>query len=294
MMKHRRGGQEDGSGGVRDEERTGGSDRFEKVDRADTTQRLQRFARGTDLGDDSVVRTLDEGVTIARVVQDQITQSIIDLRAVAERSATCGPVVAHRIERSLASLLSGQRLVGELVDLACIEAGRMVLRREPYDLAELVTDTIEGCVLPTQRRGVQIDARPTRCRLDRDRIARVIGSFLQASGTYGYPGSRIVIRVEELEHRACVSMTDVGPGLTTMQARSIFEKRQPLPGRANAVGLYVSKRIVEAHGGSVSMETIPSVGTTFGFKLPIMGDGSDHFAGSSRTTSRGDLSRRSP
>ena len=260
-MKHRRGGSDDGGSGPCDVRDIHG----------EVTERLPRIARGTDHGIDSVVRTVDEGVMIAKVVQDNIAVSITELRALAERAAASGPHIAHRVDRSLVSLLSAQRLVGEMVDLACLEAARLVLRREPTELSGLVTETVDHCVIPAQRRSVQIDSRhSTRCRVDRERVARVIGSFLQAAVTYGYPSSPIVIRIEEMNHRASVSMANVGPGMTTTQARAIFEKRQTLPTRGNGIGLFVSRKIVEAHGGAVEIDTIPSVGTTFAFRLPVM------------------------
>jgi K+-sensing histidine kinase KdpD len=266
MMKHRRGVEEEATWIGRDDVREVRDLRTER------TERIPRFARGTNHGTESVVTTLDEGVMIAKAVQDNMAVAIAELRATAERAAFYGPAITHRTERSLASLLAGQRLVGEMIDLACLEAGRLVLRREPTVLSVLLTETVEHCILPVHRRHVQIDTRhPTRCRIDRERIGRVIGSFLHAALTYGYLGSPVVIRVEEQDHRACVLMTDVGPGVTTTQAQAMFQKRQPSTGRGNAVGLYVSRKIIEAHGGSVGIDTIPSVGTTFCFRLPVMG-----------------------
>ena len=60
-----------------------------------------------------------------------------------------------------------------------------------------------------------------------------------------------------------------GPGLTSAQAHSVFERRYPTGSRPLPIGLYVSRKIVEAHGGEVGVDSTPSVGATFWFALPV-------------------------
>lgn len=231
-----------------------------------------RFARVSFAGGGAATdRSLDEAVVLAKAIQDTVGQALHELHVMAERAGASGAAITHGIDRSLLVLLSTQRIAGELVDLAYLDARRLVLRREPTELGEVVTKSVERYVLPVQRSGVQVDIRQTtKSRIDRDRVQRVIGGFLQSAVTYGYPSSPIVIRVEEHERRASVSISNAGPGLTSAQAHSIFERRYPTGGRPLPIGLYVSRKIVEAHGGEVGVDSTPSIGATFWFALPVM------------------------
>lgn len=260
-MKHRRG--------------SGHGDDASRRDSQDTrTEQTGRFARGTLTTSQplSADAGLDEALVIAKGVQDTIAQVINELHLMSERAGTAGPGITHGIDRSLHALMPAQRMAAEIADLAYIDARRLVLRREPTELGELLTETVDHYVLPVQRRAVHLDLRHTsKSRIDRERMQRVIASFLHSAVTYGFPGSPVVIRLEEDDRRACVSMSDVGPGLTSTQAHAIFERRHPAGGRTQPIGLYVSRKIVEAHGGEVGVDSTPSVGTTFWFALPVTG-----------------------
>ncbi|MBA3457007.1 MAG: hypothetical protein H0T42_28220 [Deltaproteobacteria bacterium] len=213
---------------------------------------------------------LDETLVVAKAIQDTITQALSELHLMSERAGAAGSAITHGIERSLLALLPAQRMAAEMADLAQLDARRLLLRREPAELGELLTETVDHCVLPHQRRAVQLDLRTTtKLRIDRERIQRVIASFLHSAITYGYPVSPIVIRLEEEDRRACVSISDVGPGLTATQSRAIFERRNPAAARTQPIGLYISRKIVEAHGGEVGIDSTPSVGATFWFALPV-------------------------
>lgn len=229
-----------------------------------------RFARGSFTGGAPTERSLDESVVLAKAIQDTVAHSLQELHVMAERAGAAGAAITHGIDRSLLMLLPAQRMAGELVDLAYLDARRLVLRRESIELSDLVTESVERYVLPAQRSGVQLVIRQTtKSRIDRDRLQRVIGGFLQSAVTYGFPGSAIVVRVDEHDRRASVSISNAGPGLTSAQAHSIFERRYPTGSRPLPIGLYVSRKIVEAHGGEVGVDSTPSVGATFWFALPV-------------------------
>lgn len=236
----------------------------------DTVEPTDRFARGTLAGGPPADVVLDEAVVIARAIQDMVAHSIRELHIMAARTGACGSAITHGIERSLLALVPAQRMAAEMIDLAYLDARRLVLRREPSELGELLLESIERYVLPVQHRALQLDIRhTTRSRVDRDRTQRVIGSFLHSAVAYGHPGSPLVIRLEEHERRATISIANVGPGLTSAQSRAIFERRYPTGTRSLPIGLYVSRKIVEAHGGKVGADSTPSVGAAFWFTLPV-------------------------
>lgn len=253
-MKHRRGS-------------TSGDAVHEEEPRVEPTD---RFARSSLPGGIGAEIALDEAVVIARAIQDSVAHSITELQVMAERAAAYGSAITHGIDRSLLALLPAHRMAAEMIDLAYLDARRLTLRREPTELGVLLSESIDRYVLPLQRRAVQLDIRhTTKSRIDRARTERVIGSFLHSAVTYGYPGSPLVIRLEEHDRRATISIANAGPGLTSAQARAIFERRYPTGTRALSIGLYVSRKIVEAHGGKVGVDSTPSVGATFWLTLPV-------------------------
>ncbi len=234
----------------------------------ETIEPTGRFARGTLTMPPDVA--LDEAVVIAKAIQETMAHTIHELHVMAERAGACGSAIIHGIDRSLLALLPAHRMAAEMIDLAYLDARRLTLRREPSELGALLSESVDRYILPVQRRAVQLDIRQTtKSRIDRDRTQRVIGSFLHSAVTYGYPGSPLVVRLEEHERRATVSIANSGPGLTSAQAKAIFERRYPTGTRALPIGLYVSRKIIEAHGGKVGVESTPSVGATFWFTMPV-------------------------
>ncbi len=229
-----------------------------------------RFARVTLPGGTSADIALDEAVVLAKAIQDTVATSIHELHVMAERAGACGSAITHGIDRGLLALMPAERMAAEMIDLAYLDARRLVLRREPSELGDLLSESVERYILPARRQAVQLDIRPTtKSRIDRDRTQRVIGSFLHSAVTFGYPGSPLAIRLEEHDRRATVSFANAGPGLTSAQSRAIFERRHPTASRTPPIGLYVSRKIVEAHGGKAGVESTPSVGATFWFTIPV-------------------------
>lgn len=229
-----------------------------------------KFARGTVSGGLSTERSLDEAVVLAKAIGETVAQALHELHMLAERSGACASSITHGIDRGLVALLPAQRMAAEMVDIAYLDARRLTLRREPTELGELVTESVDRYVVPLHRHAVQVEIRPTtKCRIDRERIQRVIGGFLQSAITYGYPHSPMLVRLEEHDRRATLSISNPGPGLTSAQAHAIFERRYPTGSRSLPIGLYVSRKIVEAHGGEVGVDSTPSVGATFWFALPV-------------------------
>lgn len=176
-----------------------------------------------------------------------------------------------RIDRNLKYL---DNLLQDLLDLAAIDAARLEVHREPTELCGLVAEVVDRMVPSRDRGRVHVAfSGPIDVCADASRIERVVANLLQNALKYAGRSTEIKVVVEEHDHRACVSVIDEGIGLPPDEASHVFEKfrRMPSAKRHDGVGLglYVSRRIVEAHAGKIGVESKFGSGSRFYFELPI-------------------------
>jgi PAS domain S-box-containing protein len=179
-------------------------------------------------------------------------------------------------------------LVETLLDVSRIDAGRLTLRFEPCDLAALVREVIEPMRDLSNRHEIRLAlaAAPVAGRWDRDRIEQVIVNLLTNALRYSPDGGPVDIALcqesatADLPASAMLRVRDRGLGLTPEQQTLIFERFQQAhdddvagfaAGRMGmGLGLYISREIVERHGGRIWAESAgPGQGTTFVVTLPL-------------------------
>jgi signal transduction histidine kinase len=166
------------------------------------------------------------------------------------------------------------RLIGDLLDVASIEAGKLTVEPRPEDAIRLVRETVEVFQPAASAKGIALDTEVARdsmlARFDHERILQVLANLLSNAIKFTPEEGRISIRVEPVEEEVRFSVTDTGPGLTGEDLGRIFERFwQVVTGdkRGLGLGLYISKCIVEAHGGRIWAESKPGAGSTFFFTL---------------------------
>ena len=165
------------------------------------------------------------------------------------------------------------RMAQDLLDLSSFDADRLELQRKPTELRTLLERIIDR-VVPTRDRGrVSLwAAEPVTASIDDLKIERVVANLLQNALTYTPRGSSIVVQLGVTSHVIRVSVDDVGPGMTPTEIGFIFDKfrRASTAGGHDGwgLGLYVSKRIVEAHGGRIGVTSMRGAGSQFFFDLP--------------------------
>ncbi len=179
----------------------------------------------------------------------------------------------HRNSRHLLSLID------DILDLAKLESGRMGLRFNLADVREIcqsVRDTIQPL---TQAKGLELSLElPSdlpRLWIDRARIHQVLLNLISNAARLTKQGS-IYLRVEFRENRndLLFQVRDTGPGIPADQLTQIFEEFQQAPETSGAsgttgLGLTISQRIVELHGGQMWVESVLGQGSTFSFALPV-------------------------
>jgi PAS domain S-box-containing protein len=164
------------------------------------------------------------------------------------------------------------RLITELLDVSRIEAGRLELRRQVVDLAAETRKVITGRVAAGDAEDrFRLDVRPgvPELWLDPDKVDQILGNLVENAVRHGAGTVTIVVEPDNRKEGAVVSVRDEGQGIPPEAAQRVF--RQFWRGNRRAgtgLGLYIVKGLVEAHGGTITVQRAPSGGAEFRFTVP--------------------------
>jgi PAS domain S-box-containing protein len=180
--------------------------------------------------------------------------------------------VVARVSRNVEYL---DRLVQDLLDSCAIAAGELVLRRRPTELCTLLEQVVDRAVPTRDRARVVLQARSMiTLAIDDLRIERVVSNLLQNALKYAPRKSTIVVRLELTADQVRISVIDSGGGISPHEQSYIFDKYRRTTraqgSEGSGIGLYVSKQIVEAHGGRMGVISAHGTGSRFFFELPRM------------------------
>src|SRR5690606_15803676 len=170
------------------------------------------------------------------------------------------------------------QLLGDLLEVSRIEAGHLVLRLRETDLAALVRDSVALARAGTTMHEFVVDlpAEPLKCQCDPARVMQVLNNILSNAVKYSPTGGMISINAERSGAWARVSIGDQGAGIDAAEHESIFLPFQRSSGTRDAIpgiglGLSASRRIVEAHGGTLTVASRLGEGAVFTMSLPLRG-----------------------
>ncbi|HEY8475996.1 MAG TPA: HAMP domain-containing sensor histidine kinase, partial [Chloroflexota bacterium] len=169
------------------------------------------------------------------------------------------------------------RLVADLVDACHVDMGTLGLNKQTIDLLALLRQTVESAHEAAQGRRVRLEIVETLppIEADADRVRQVVDTLLLAAVQHGYPDTEIRIEANRQGDEALISVTTEGPGIPPDAFAQLFTRfyRSPSARKERVphvgLGLYISRGIVEAHGGRIWAESTPQERTTFRFTLPI-------------------------
>jgi signal transduction histidine kinase len=167
------------------------------------------------------------------------------------------------------------RLILELLDVSRIETGRLEIRREPIRWAPFVREVVHRHPAGSERTlHVSIPEMNKEVSGDRDRLEQVLGNLLENAAKYSPDGSDIYVSVEDRGDQIVTSVCDRGIGIPADELGQVFERfhRGRQVSSTNygglGLGLYITKQIVERHGGAIWVDSKERAGTTFFFSLP--------------------------
>lgn len=188
----------------------------------------------------------------------------------------CGGEDRDMVQILLRQVKNLDRLVSDLLETSRIEAGQLELEMIDQDVGDLIRDAVElyrtGAELHTF--AVEIIDEPIVCRCDGRRIGQVINNLVSNAVKYSPNGGMIRIKAWKEDDRFFISVEDQGMGIAPQDLGNIFTPfyrtnatKGTIPGIG--LGLAASRRIVEAHGGTLQVESTPGKGSRFCVMLPI-------------------------
>jgi signal transduction histidine kinase len=186
------------------------------------------------------------------------------------------------MERNTQNLIE---LVNDLLDAAKLESGSLQLEPTDVDLRALIHETCEPFVQLAREKGLtlaQEDVAPETpgvVRADRAKLRRVIVNLLSNALKFTPKGGRVSVRVEPAgAGEVCIAVADTGVGIAAADLPLLFDKYEQAHHRATrgekgtGLGLYITRQLVELHGGTIRVESEVGRGSTFSFTLPVAGN----------------------
>ena len=180
-----------------------------------------------------------------------------------------------------------RRLVEGLLDLARLDAGLRALNRAPLDLPLVLTTVVEKFSLRARTQGINLvkDLSPVLPSMvgDADRLAQVFTNLLDNALKHTPAGGTVTLAAALVPTGVEITVKDTGDGIPPEDLSRIFERfyqvdksrarpgTPPTPGKPGGVGLglAITKEIVEAHGGSLTVESVVGLGSKFTIRLPV-------------------------
>ena len=169
-------------------------------------------------------------------------------------------------------------LINDVLDISKIEADRLELRPEAFDLTALVAESLASVRSLAEAKSHKLETAldvPTALEADRLRIKQVLVNLLSNAIKFTPEGGRIRLEASVQEPFVVVSVSDTGVGIPPEEHESIFDKFHQVGATTKGVregtglGLAITKRLVEQHGGTISVQSQPQRGSTFVFTLPL-------------------------
>jgi len=171
------------------------------------------------------------------------------------------------------------RLVDDLQELSLVEAGQMALERQPQDISELVVRTTDAMSTTAASRNIRlerlIEGGLPPVSVDYHRISQVLRNLLDNALSHTGDGGSVSVDVTRDGDHIVVSVMDTGEGIDPEVLPYVFDrfyradKSRTRATGGSGLGLTISKGLVEAHGGTLAVESTPGAGSRFFFTLPV-------------------------
>ncbi|WP_437821538.1 AAA family ATPase [Sorangium sp. So ce1078] len=228
------------------------------------------------------IRMRDEFLTVAtHELNTPLTSLTLSLESM-DRAARSGrpwdpQAISRQIDRALRQATRLTRLNNQLLDVSRIHADRLPLEIEEVNLGSVVREVVARLKLDLERAGCSVSLRDSGRVVglwDRSRVDQIVTNLLANAIKFG-AGKPIEVSLGEEAGAARLSVRDHGIGVDPLRQRQIFERFERAVSDRHygglGLGLYISRRIAEAHGGSIRVQSALGAGATFIVELPRAG-----------------------
>ena len=243
-----------------------------------------RLGSGASDGVVWTLRDVSERARLERVKSDFVATASHELRSpltsikgfveLLGSSDSLGPREREFVDVILLSTDRLVDLVNDLLDVARLEAGRMEVHPRLFELIEVVTE-VAGLMAPAvaakrQRLDLDLPASMPRALADPARVRQIVTNLLSNAHQYTDEGGRIEIAARADEERIRITVGDDGRGMSREDLGSVFDRfvRHDDGGAGTGLGLSIVKSLVDLQGGSIEVDSVLGVGTTFTVYLP--------------------------
>ncbi|HEV2853719.1 MAG TPA: ATP-binding protein [Thermoanaerobaculia bacterium] len=201
-----------------------------------------------------------------------MSAELLSARAPENEDGTQTLETTARIQRYAARM---NRLIGDLIDVASIDAGKLAMTPVPSDAATLIAEAVDTFQAAASAKDISLQTEivegPLPAEFDHDRMLQVLANIIANAIKFTSRGGRIRVRGERAGDELRFSISDTGSGIPGNLLEAIFERFWQVgkdDRRGVGLGLYISRCIVEAHGGKIWAESTPGEGSRLCFTLP--------------------------
>jgi signal transduction histidine kinase len=186
--------------------------------------------------------------------------------------------LAHLAGQALTAVRRLGDRITDLADVQSVQSGKLRLDAQRVDLTSLVGQVVEVAQMLARGQKIALESAPGPQMADVDprRIEQVVTNLLTNAITYAPDTERIDVRLRQSGHRVEIQVEDYGPGIPAVDLQTLFSRffpvarSTPTSHHGLGLGLYLAKEIVDAHGGTISVDSIEGKGATFTVTLPLV------------------------
>ena len=239
----------------------------------------------TVIEDITLFKQLDQMKSdFVNMVAHELRSPLVSIRQIQSvlLEGLAGPLAEKQedfVKRGMKKIDALLALINDLLDVARLEAGRLVQKQTAIDLSEVIEDMVLLMQLRAKEQGIVLTHSCENMKLvvaDPKNIEEVLNNLLTNAINYSPEGGKVTVTARGVDHFVEIKVSDTGVGIDPQELPKIFDKfyrvKHPKTRQVTGTGLGLSivKGIVEAYRGSIHVESIPDQGTTFTVLLPAV------------------------
>ncbi len=168
-------------------------------------------------------------------------------------------------------------LINSLLDLSRLESGRFQVNKQLVPIRDIITDSVMSFHTLARDKGISLNedipAALSKMEIDGERIRQVVINLVSNAIKYSDPGGSVDVKVGQNKEDLIIQVSDRGIGISRESLNHLFERfyrgENEVDRGGTGLGLYITKQIIEAHGGHINVESKLGEGSTFNLTLPF-------------------------